>query len=87
MQHPRLFVYGTLRRGSLAVLSDQPGESVPGELYQLQNPSILSTLDEYEGPEFERVQITVSLDNGQDVETWVYLFRGARPRRAAFTLV
>jgi gamma-glutamylcyclotransferase (GGCT)/AIG2-like uncharacterized protein YtfP len=104
VEHPRLFVYGTLRRGSPnkyadllqanaqflgnarmcghlyqfanypgAVLSDQPGEWVPGELYQLQNLSILSTLDEYEGSEFERVQITVSLDDGQALETWAYL--------------
>ncbi len=58
------------------VLSDQPGEWVSGELYHLQNPGILSTLDEYEGSEFERGQITVSLDGGQELETWVYLFRG-----------
>lgn len=107
MDQPRLFVYGTLRRGSPnkyadllqanaqflgnasmrgrlyqfpnypgAVLSDQPDEWVPGELYQLQNLSILSTLDEYEGSEFERVKITVSLDKGPALETWVYLFRG-----------
>jgi gamma-glutamylcyclotransferase (GGCT)/AIG2-like uncharacterized protein YtfP len=104
VDHPRLFVYGTLRRGSPnkyadllqanaqflgnarmrgrlyqfpnypgAVLSDQPNEWVPGELYHLQNPSTLSTLDEYEGNEFERVQVTVSLDNDQELETWVYL--------------
>jgi gamma-glutamylcyclotransferase (GGCT)/AIG2-like uncharacterized protein YtfP len=107
VDHPRLFVYGTLRHGSPnkyadllqanaqflgnarmrarlcqspnypgAVLSDQPNGWVSGELYHLQNPSILSTLDEYEGSEFERVRITVSLDNGQEPETWVYLFRG-----------
>lgn len=117
MDHPRLFVYGTLRRGSPnqyadllqanaqflgnarlrgrlhqfagypgAVPSDQPDEWVPGELYQLQNLSILSTLDEYEGPEFERIQTTVSLDNGQALETWVYLVAHAH-RRAAFTLL
>jgi gamma-glutamylcyclotransferase (GGCT)/AIG2-like uncharacterized protein YtfP len=109
MDPPRLFVYGTLRRGSLnkfadllhanarflgnarmrgrlyqfsnnsgAVLSDQPGEWVPGELYHVQDSSILRTLDDYEGFEFERVQVTVSLDDWRDLEAWVYVFRGRR---------
>jgi gamma-glutamylcyclotransferase (GGCT)/AIG2-like uncharacterized protein YtfP len=117
VDHPRLFVYGTLRRGSPnkyadllqanaqflgnarmrgrllqfanypgAVLSDQPGEWVPGELYELQNPSILSILDKYEGSEFKRVQTTVSLDDGPALETWAYLVAHAH-RRAAFTLL
>ena len=103
MQPPRLFVYGTLRRGSPnkfaklleansrflgnarmpgqlrqfsnypgVVLSDQPGEFVEGELFELQDPSILVVLDEYEGSEFQRVLATVSLDDGQELETWVY---------------
>ena len=107
MQQPRLFVYGTLRRGSPnrfaklleassrfigtarmrgqlhqfsnyagAVLSDQPGEFVQGELFELQDPSILVVLDEYEGSEFQRVVATVSLDDGQELETWVYTLYG-----------
>jgi gamma-glutamylcyclotransferase (GGCT)/AIG2-like uncharacterized protein YtfP len=107
MQQPRLFVYGTLRRGfrnkyadllhanarflgnarmrgrlrqfdnySGAVPSDQPGEYISGELYQLEDPTILRTLDEYEGSEFERIQVKVSLDDGQMLETWVYIFGG-----------
>jgi gamma-glutamylcyclotransferase (GGCT)/AIG2-like uncharacterized protein YtfP len=104
MQPPRLFVYGTLRRGSPnkfaklleassrflgnarmrgrlrqfsnypgAVLSDQPGEWVQGELFELQDPGMLHTLDEYEGSEFQRVPVTVSLDDDQELETWAYL--------------
>jgi gamma-glutamylcyclotransferase (GGCT)/AIG2-like uncharacterized protein YtfP len=107
MEQPRLFVYGTLRRGfpnkyadllqanarflgnarmhgrlyqfdsySGAVPSDQPGEYVSGELYHLEDPTILPTLDDYEGSEFERVLLKVSLDDGQELETWVYVFRG-----------
>jgi gamma-glutamylcyclotransferase (GGCT)/AIG2-like uncharacterized protein YtfP len=103
MQQPRLFVYGTLRRGSPntfaklleansrflgnarmrgrlhqfsnypgVVLSDQPGEFVQGELLELQDPRILVVLDEYEGFEFQRVPVTVSLDDGQELEAWVY---------------
>ena len=109
MEQPRLFVYGTLRRGSPnkfadlfhanaqflgnarmrgrlhqlssytgAVLSEEAGDWVPGELFHLHDPSILRTLDEYEGAEFERVQITVSLEDGQDLETWVYVLQQRR---------
>lgn len=59
-----------------AVLSDQPNEWVPGELFQLEDPGILRALDEYEGSEFERPLVTVALDDGQELETWVYVFRG-----------
>ena len=63
-----------------AVLSDQPDEWVPGELFHLQDPNILQTLDKYEDSEFERILVKVSLDDGEDLETcletWVYLFRG-----------
>jgi gamma-glutamylcyclotransferase (GGCT)/AIG2-like uncharacterized protein YtfP len=59
-----------------AVPSDQPGEYVSGELYQVEDPTILPTLDDYEGWEFERVLVKVSLDDGQELETWVYIFRG-----------
>jgi len=107
MDQPRLFVYGTLRRGFPnkyaallqanarflgnagmrgrlhqfncypgAVPSDQPDDMVSGELYQLEDPAILPTLDEYEGPEFERILVKVLLDDGQVQETWVYIFRG-----------
>jgi gamma-glutamylcyclotransferase (GGCT)/AIG2-like uncharacterized protein YtfP len=107
MEQPRLFVYGTLRRGSPnqyadllqanaqyvgnarmrgrlhqigsypgAVPSDQPGEWVSGELYHLEDPTILATLDDYEGSEFERILTKVSLDDGRELETWVYVFRG-----------
>ena len=59
-----------------AVVSEQPEEWVAGELFQLQDPSVLQTLDEYEGSEFERVLVKVSLDDRREVESWVYLLRG-----------
>jgi gamma-glutamylcyclotransferase (GGCT)/AIG2-like uncharacterized protein YtfP len=107
MEQPRLFVYGTLRRGFPnkyadllqanarflgkarmrgrlhqfngypgAVPSDQPDEYVSGELYHIEDSAILPTLDEYEGAEFERILAKVSLDDGQEQEAWVYIFRG-----------
>ena len=59
-----------------AVLSDQPDDWVDGEVFQLEEPSILATLDEYEGAEFERAIIQVHLDSGEELEAWVYLFIG-----------
>ena len=56
-----------------AVLSDQPEDWVSGELFELEDPGILKTLDEYEGAEFKRTAISVTLDNCTKLETWVYL--------------
>lgn len=58
-----------------AVVSDQPGEWVSGELFELVAPKILEELDEYEGSDYERVLVTVLLEDGEDRETWVYLSR------------
>ena len=57
-----------------AVLSEQPDEWIPGELFELENPAILAKLDRYEGPEYERKVVTVLLDDGREQETWVYLY-------------
>jgi len=55
------------------VLSDQSNEWVPGELFELEEPAILAALDEYEGSEYERILVTVTLDTGVEMESWVYL--------------
>jgi len=55
------------------ILSDQPDEWVPGELFELEEPAIIAALDEYEGSEYERALVTVALDTGEEMETWVYL--------------
>ena len=108
MERPRLFVYGTLRKGSPnpfarlleanarflgngrmrgrlyqfanypgAARTDEPDRWVAGELYELTDPGILTTLDGYEGQEFERVVVTVHLEAEEAVEAWVYLLRRA----------
>lgn len=58
-----------------AVASNDPGQWVPGELYDLTDPGILSTLDAYEGAEFERVVVPIHLDTEDVLEAWVYLVR------------
>jgi gamma-glutamylcyclotransferase (GGCT)/AIG2-like uncharacterized protein YtfP len=55
------------------VLSGQPDEWVPGELFELEEPAILVALDEYEGSEYKRTLVTVALDTGEEMESWVYL--------------
>ena len=60
-----------------AVASEKPGDWVAGELYELIGPGILPALDDYEGAEFVRVVVTVSLDAGHSLEAWVYLLRHA----------
>jgi gamma-glutamylcyclotransferase (GGCT)/AIG2-like uncharacterized protein YtfP len=60
-----------------AVSTNQVGEWIRGELYNVEDPRwILSALDGYEGPQYERVKLEVQLDSGGQIEAWVYLFRG-----------
>ena len=60
-------------------------ERVRGEVYELHEPeATLAKLDRYEGcgPEdpqprlYERVLASVTLDNGEEVRAWLYLYRG-----------
>jgi gamma-glutamylcyclotransferase (GGCT)/AIG2-like uncharacterized protein YtfP len=55
-----------------AVPSDQPDHWVHGEIHRLEDPSLLRSLDEYEGQEYERAMVstTVSLD------CWIYWYVG-----------
>ena len=108
---PRLFVYGTLRRGfdnryarllersarylglarvqgRLYDLGRYPGiqlqaeidEWVTGDLFHLRTPSAtFADLDEYEGPEFERLGATAILPNGDHTRCWVYEYRLPAP--------
>jgi len=110
MPPTRLFVYGTLRRGSnnkhakmlagqsefigtgrmrgrvydfgrypAAVSSDRPDEWVHGELFRLFEPAkIFKALDAYEGSEFSRTMVTIRLDSGEEMDSWVYLYQGRR---------
>jgi gamma-glutamylcyclotransferase (GGCT)/AIG2-like uncharacterized protein YtfP len=48
----------------------EPAGEVHGEVYELLGPATLQALDEYEGPEYERVAATVS--TGERV--WIYRF-------------
>ena len=50
----------------------RPGTgSVTGEIFQIDE-SLLGTLDEYEGPEFERAITPTS----RDIDCWIYWYSG-----------
>ena len=64
----------------------EEGECVRGEVYELREPeATLIALDRYEGcgPEdphpwlYERVLAVVTLDGGEQLNAWLYLYRGS----------
>lgn len=86
----RATVRGRLYRVSWypgVTLSEAPLDQVHGELYRLADPvASLAWLDEYEGitfgpagvapaDQYERRQVSVSLDDGTSHDAWIYLYR------------
>jgi gamma-glutamylcyclotransferase (GGCT)/AIG2-like uncharacterized protein YtfP len=62
--------------------SDDPAEFVVGEVWRLIEPDVLRELDDFEGcteapPLFVRASREVTLDGGDSLSAWVYLY--ARP--------
>jgi gamma-glutamylcyclotransferase (GGCT)/AIG2-like uncharacterized protein YtfP len=56
--------------------SKKPGEWICGEVFCLNDPGeLLPILDEYEGPEYKRTAVTIQLDSGKRMRSWVYLYR------------
>jgi len=54
--------------------SADPADVVHGELYRLDDRAILRRLDEYEGPEYQRVTRGVTLEGGATHNALVYLY-------------
>lgn len=63
---------------------------VHGELYRLRRPSVLASLDEYEGAsehdpeprEYRRVRAPVVLGGGAELEAWIYEYRWSTAGRS-----
>jgi gamma-glutamylcyclotransferase (GGCT)/AIG2-like uncharacterized protein YtfP len=64
----------------------EESERVRGEVYELHEPeATLAALDRYEGcgPEdphpwlYERVRVVVTLDGGEQLNAWLYLYRAS----------
>ncbi len=64
------------RRYRGAILSERPSEQVYGEVFRLEDLRVLETLDNYEGSEYKRAIVPVHLEDGQQIQAWVYIFRG-----------
>jgi gamma-glutamylcyclotransferase (GGCT)/AIG2-like uncharacterized protein YtfP len=60
-----------------AVASDQLGHWVHGEIHRLEDPSLLASLDEYEGSEFERARVPTTISPN----CWIYWYVGASKGR------
>ncbi|RJF97142.1 gamma-glutamylcyclotransferase family protein [Noviherbaspirillum saxi] len=52
----------------------QPGQSVAGLLYFDVSPQDVVALDAFEGDEYRRVAVGVTLDSGETVEAQAYLY-------------
>lgn len=84
-QRAVLIGFGTFR-GKLFDLGRYPGvvpsrvstDRVVGEVYQLTtSQAALGILDQYEGHRFRRKRVSISLDSGQTLTCWIYLYRGS----------
>lgn len=51
------------------------GSLVHGEVAALQDEGVLELLDRYEGPRYRRVLRRVKMQNGRELDAWVYLYR------------
>lgn len=96
-QHPLLrdarYLASASIRGALYDLGEYPGlirtsrdrQRIAGELYALPEETateMLRVLDRYEGREYVRRRVYVTLSNGKRRAAWAYLLRH-RPRSAA----
>jgi gamma-glutamylcyclotransferase (GGCT)/AIG2-like uncharacterized protein YtfP len=96
-RHPLLrgakFVTGASITGALYDLGEYPGlvrasrgaRPVRGELFELPDDSaerMLRALDRYEGSEFVRRRVYVTLPNGRRRAAWAYLLRHKPPKSA-----
>nr|WP_262918333.1 gamma-glutamylcyclotransferase family protein [Mucilaginibacter straminoryzae] len=74
-------------KGTLFDLGSYPGfvqegeGEVKGELYRINDPQkVFEVLDEYEGlnedqPEYVRKEIAVTLNDGSELQSWIYEFQ------------
>jgi gamma-glutamylcyclotransferase (GGCT)/AIG2-like uncharacterized protein YtfP len=71
--------------GTLLHLGKFPGlvsgrGRVHGEVWRIDLPEVLQTLDQYEGYNFERCTTVATLASGRRVRALVYRYRGPRTR-------
>jgi gamma-glutamylcyclotransferase (GGCT)/AIG2-like uncharacterized protein YtfP len=58
------------------VASVDGSDRVVGEVYRMDDPAAtLALLDAYEGDQFERQLVTVTIDDGRTFDAWVYVYK------------
>jgi len=77
------FVADARVAGTLLALGKFPGlvagrGRVRGEVWRLDAPEVLRTLDNYEGYNFQRCTSIATLSTGRRVRVFVYRYRGPR---------
>ena len=68
-----------LGRYPALVLSVEPSDRVIGEVYRLEPSRSEVTqreLDEYEGTEYRREEVSIRMADGATVEAWAYVWSG-----------
>ena len=79
------FVGDATVAGTLLALGQFPGivagrGRVRGEVWRVDTPEVLRTLDDYEGYNFQRRMTLATLASGRRLRAWLYRYRGPRPR-------
>lgn len=72
-------------KAALYDLGDYPGavkedgeSEITGDIFEVRNAKkLFPVLDEYEGNEYEREKVKVTMDNGKELDTWIYWYRGS----------
>ena len=54
----------------------EAGDWVTGEIWKLSNPAeTFRILDEYEGPDYERIVVSIEVEDGEQLEAWTYFYK------------
>jgi len=61
-----------------AMIPGDAGEWVTGEVWKLHDTdATLKVLDEFEGPDYERMMVVVDMGDGAQLEAWAYLYKAS----------
>jgi gamma-glutamylcyclotransferase (GGCT)/AIG2-like uncharacterized protein YtfP len=58
------------------ILSQDPRDTVIGEVHQLSDPAVTwPVLDDYEGEDFARQMCRAQLEDGRTIDAWTYTYK------------
>jgi gamma-glutamylcyclotransferase (GGCT)/AIG2-like uncharacterized protein YtfP len=56
--------------------SNPSGHWIKGEVWRVDDPGLLFSLDDYEGAEYERAITPAQLEDGRTIDCWIYWYVG-----------